>query len=71
MDPRDDGLRARVDGLEGIGHPLRVRDVLLPRQLSARGHPVEVGAGTERRPGAAQHDHPHVVVVGEVTERLQ
>ena len=75
VDPRHDGLRACIDGLEGGRHPFRVRDVLLPRELATRRHPVEIGTGAERGSGPAQdHDADHRVgcqVAEGLGERLE
>ena len=62
VDPRHDGLRACVDGLEGGRHPFRVRDVLLSGELATRRHPVEIGTGAERGARPTQdHDPDHRV----------
>ena len=58
VDAGDDRHRAGVDGLEHVGHRHRVLLVALGVERHRGAHPVEVGAGTERRAVAGQDDRP-------------
>ena len=62
---RDDRRRAAVDRVEHRAQPQRVGDVLLVRQLDRRAHPLDVGAGRERRAVAREHDRARIADVGE------
>ena len=71
VDAHDERHGARVDRLEHVGHRHRVLLVAFDVERHRRAHPGDVGAGTERRPVAGQHDHPQRgrVLAGERRER--
>jgi hypothetical protein len=60
MDPGDHRGRARVNGFEHVRHGHRVVLITLDVEGGGRAHPVDVGSGTERRPGTRDDDHPEV-----------
>ena len=63
--------RARVDRLEHLGHRHRVLLVALDVERHRRAHPVDVGAGAERRTVAGEDDGPQLGrrLAGEAGER--
>ena len=71
MDARDHRRRTRVDGLEHLGHRHRVLLVALGVERHRGAHPVEVGAGAERRSVAGQDDRAKLArrFAGEQRER--
>jgi hypothetical protein len=77
--------RRSVDGSDdGLVHPANREDDVVeqlhrPQRDRGQGESVdagydagvlEVGAGTERRPGAGQHDHANAVVRTHLTQRI-
>jgi len=56
LDARDDGRRARIDGLEHLPHRVGVGDVLVDGQANGRTHPLHVGAGREAGTFTGEHD---------------
>ena len=64
----DDRRGAPVDRLEHLPHRVRVGDVLVEREADRRTHPLDVGAGTEARALAGEHDGARAP---DVDERLR
>ena len=64
---RDNRRGAVVDRLEHLPHRVRVGDVLVDGEADRGAHPVDVGAGAERRTLAREDDRPRLA---DVDERL-